>query len=54
MTPKREVRAECKAGEHAYCKPGEVRTSYGDLVLTEHCACYCHRRTPAAPKEPQR
>jgi hypothetical protein len=44
VTPKRaEVRAECKAGVHSWCKPGEVRTVYGDLVFTVHCACSCHR-----------
>ncbi|MFJ7070199.1 hypothetical protein [Streptomyces sp. NPDC101115] len=48
MTARVEVRPECEAGEHRWCKTGEVRTCYGEVVagLSRYCACPCHR-----PKE---
>ncbi|WP_281288005.1 hypothetical protein [Streptomyces roseicoloratus] len=39
MTP------ECEFGEHAWCKTGEVRTCYGDLVFPARtCTCPCHTK----------
>lgn len=37
------LRPECSIGEHGYCRPGDVVTSYGDVVFTDHCSCACHR-----------
>lgn len=45
--PAAGVLPECGIGEHRWCKPGEVRTYYGDVVpgLARHCACPCHIKT---------
>lgn len=33
---------ECRLNECRYCQPGEVRTTFGDLVFTVRCAHRCH------------
>ena len=40
------VLPECRFEVHFACKPGEVRTCYGEVVpgLTRHCACPCHTK----------
>lgn len=38
---------ECRLDAHGYCRPGPVKTSYGDVVMTIHCACACHGRKAA-------
>ncbi|MFF9199942.1 hypothetical protein ACF09L_32525 [Streptomyces sp. NPDC014779] len=44
---------ECRFEMHRWCKPGEVRTCYGDVVpgLGRRCACPCHK---PATKEKRR
>ncbi|MFG3349481.1 hypothetical protein ACGF1Z_31040 [Streptomyces sp. NPDC048018] len=38
------LRPDCEFGEHTWCKPDEVRTSYGELAVPAHrCDCPCHR-----------
>lgn len=39
-----EKTPECRLDAHGYCRPGPVKTSYGDVVMTIRCACTCHRR----------
>lgn len=41
-TGPRVLTGECKLEEHGYCRPGDVATSYGDVVLTIACHCPCH------------
>lgn len=36
------LQPECRIGEHRYCRPGDVVTSYGEVALTLPCACRCH------------
>lgn len=40
----RVLTGECGLGECRYCRPGEIRTSYGDLVATIRCDHSCHRK----------
>ncbi|MCB5169581.1 hypothetical protein LG634_32840 [Streptomyces bambusae] len=51
-----ELLPACRLGEHGYCRPGAVRTSYADLALPARrcdcpchtdCACHAHWRVPA-------
>lgn len=37
-----KLRPECQLDLHSWCKTGEVRTCYGDLVFTIRCDCPCH------------
>lgn len=48
MTPSKrttptDTTPPCGVGEHWYCRPGDVRTRYGDVALTVRCACSCHK-----------
>ncbi|MFE5628490.1 hypothetical protein [Streptomyces sp. NPDC056543] len=45
MSPRHEVRPECRTdiGMHQLCRPGPVKTSFGDVALTVRCDCPCHK-----------
>lgn len=37
------LQPSCKFGQHTWCKPGPVHTSYGDLAIpARRCDCSCH------------
>ncbi|MEU8524831.1 hypothetical protein AB0C77_04405 [Streptomyces sp. NPDC048629] len=45
QTRAQDTTPECRLDAHRWCRPGPVKTSYGDVVFTIKCGCTCHRRS---------